>query len=186
MTTAPNAVLHPWLKRELEAILATCPPVNAAAPGRHWSDWSFRPDPFGFNAKLPPLRILLIWDNLAGHHTSSLVDWCHARGIWLLFTPIAGSWLNMAESLQRILVRRALAGQHPATAEQLIAWLAQAVRGWNADPTPFEWGGKRADRRARARQRRHQLGASGACTRRPIRRPRRSITCTCKGDTHVN
>ena len=35
---------------------------------------------------------------------------------------------------------------------------------------PFEWGGKRALRRARSRQRRHALGGSGACTRRPIRR----------------
>jgi transposase len=186
VASARGAVLHPWLTRELEAILLTCPPVtDPSAPGRHWSDWSFRDDPFGVGAKLPPLRVLLIWDNLKGHHTSELVDWCLARGIWLLYTPIAGSWLNMAESLQRILVRRALAGQHPATAEQVMDWLAQAVRGWNAAPTPFEWGGKRAARRAQARERRHQLGGSGACTRHPLRRPRRSATCTCKGYAHV-
>lgn len=166
--SAPNDVLHPWLKRELEAILASCPPVtDPTAPGRRWSDWSYRDDPFGFNRKLPPIRMLLIWDNLAGHHTSSLVDWCHARGIWLLYTPIAGSWLNMAESVQRILVRRALDGQHPADAPQLMDWLAQAVRGWNVDPTPFEWGGTRAARRARARQ-------------------RRSVACTGKGCAHTN
>ena len=186
VASATNAVLHPWLKQELEAILATCPPVpDPRAPGRPWSDWSYRDDPFGFNTKLPPLRVLLIWDNLKGHHTSELVDWCLARGIWLLYTPIAGSWLNMAESLQRILVRRALAGQHPTTAEQVMEWLTQAVRGWNAAPTPFEWGGKRAARRTRARQRRHQLGGSGACTRHPLGRPRRSATCTCKGYAHV-
>jgi hypothetical protein len=184
--STPNTVLHPWLKRELEAILATCPAVpDPAAPGRRWSDWSYRDDPFGFNTKLPPIRMLLIWDNLAGHHTSALVDWCHARGIWLLYPPIAGSWLNMAESVQRILVRRALDGQHPADAQQLMDWLAQAVRGWTADPTPFQWGGKRAARRARARQWHHQLGGSGACTRRPICRSRRSVTCISKDYAHA-
>jgi hypothetical protein len=34
------------------------------------------------------------------------------------------------------------------------------VAGWNADPTPFVWGGKRVARRQRARERRHRLGGS--------------------------
>ena len=131
------------------------------------------------------MRVLLIWDNLKGHHSADLVAWCHARGIWLLFTPIAGSWLTMAETVQRILVRRALAGQHPITAAQIMAWLAQTVNGWNAAPTPFVWGGKRAARRARARQRHHQVGGSGACTRCPISRSRRSTISTCIGCAHT-
>jgi hypothetical protein len=47
-----------------------------------------------------------------------------------------------------------------------------ATRGWNQNPTPFVWGGKRAQWRRCARERRlHALGGSGACTRwRPIRR----------------
>ncbi len=71
---------------------------------------------------------------------------------------------------QRILVRRALAGEHPRKPEEIIEWLEGAARGWNRDPTPFKWGGRRAERRARARKRRHALGGSGAYTRRPIRR----------------
>jgi hypothetical protein len=81
--------------------------------------------------------------------------------------------LNLAESIQRIPVRRALTGHHPHTVADLLAWLVARVRGWNADPTPFEWGGKRAARRQRARERqrqRHVLGGSGGYTRRPIRR----------------
>ena len=88
----------------------------------------------------------------------------------MLHTPVGGSWLNLAESVQRILVRRALAGQHPQSVAELQGWLLATVRGWNADPTPFAWGGKRAVRRARARDRRHALGGSGGYSRRPIRR----------------
>src|SRR5947209_17736389 len=75
-----------------------------------------------------------------------------------LHTPLSGSWLNMAESLQRIVVGRALAGQHAQSAEELVGWLEDAVAGWNAAPTPFVWDGKRRERRVRARQRR--LGGS--------------------------
>ncbi len=169
-----NAVLHPWLQRQLTAILASCPPPAATpAPGQRWCDWQVPgqelPWPEG---PLPPLRLLLVWDNLSGHYTPSMVHWCLAHGILPLYTPIAGSWLNMAESVQRIIVRRALDGQHPQTAQQVMAWLADAVRGWNADPTPFVWGGKRAARRQRARERRHTLGGSGGYTRRPVCRGR--------------
>jgi hypothetical protein len=93
-------------------------------------------------------------------------------GILPLYTPLAGSWLNLAEPIQRILVRRALAGQHPETAVVVQSWLAATVRGWSADPTPFEWGGKRAARRQRARQRRQALGGAAGYTRCPLRRCR--------------
>ncbi len=66
-----------------------------------------------------------------------------------------------AESVQRIIVRRALAGQHPQTPAEIIGWLEETVAGWNEAPTPFEWGGKRQARRERARQRR--VGGSAAC-----------------------
>ena len=119
--------------------------------------------------ELPRLRLLVIWDNLAGHHTPELLLWLFAQGVMVLYTPLWGSWLNMAESLQRILVRRALAGQDPQTPQQLIDALDATARAWNADPTPFVWGGRRAARRTRARQRRHALGGSGACSARPFR-----------------
>jgi hypothetical protein len=77
-----------------------------------------------------------------------------------LYTPIGGSWLNMAESVQRILVRRALSGQYPQSAQEIIGWLEQTVAGWNQTPTPFVWNGKRRRRRERAKLRR--LGGSKA------------------------
>jgi len=76
--------------------------------------------------------------------------WLLERGVWPLFTPLGGSRLNLAESVQRIIVRRALDEQHPSSARDVITWLGEQVAGWNADPTPFAWGGKRAARRQRA------------------------------------
>jgi hypothetical protein len=80
--------------------------------------------------------------------------------VLLLYTPLGGSWLNMAESMQRILVRRALSGQDPHTPQQIIDWLEQTVAGWHQDPAPFVWNGKRRERRQRARLKR--LAGSGA------------------------
>lgn len=182
-----NAVLHPWLEQELSAILATCAPLpGMPAPGQRWSDWRVPGQDLPWPAEpLPPLRMLLVWDNLTGHYTPSIVQWCLRRGILPLYTPLAGSWLNMAESVQRILVRRALDGQHPETAQQVMDWLAAAVRGWNADPTPFLWGGKRSQRRQRARERRHALGGSAAYTRRPVCRGRPGACQRHNGYAHV-
>lgn len=176
VTSAENAVLHPWLQEELEAILRTLPEpeviLSAEENRTLWESWQE-----GLSVKitlsktLPSLRMLLVLDNLKGHHTPELVLWMFEHGVMPLYTPLGGSWLNMAESVQRILARRALEGQHPTSREQIIEWLEATVRGWNREPTPFEWGGQRKARRERARQRRHALGGSGACVRQPL--PRR-------------
>jgi hypothetical protein len=172
--SAPNAVLHPWLQRELAAILAELPAPLQLAEADHraaWRAWQAGlTEPFTLPTDLPPLRLLLVLDNLTGHKTPSFVLWLVAHGVMPLYTPLSGSWLNMAESIQRVLGGRALAGQHPTSPEEIITWLEQTARGWNAAPTPFVWAGKRALRRARSRQRHHALASSGACTRRPLHR----------------
>jgi hypothetical protein len=194
VTAATNAVVHPWLKAELSEILAQLPPVpDPTAPWRQWETWGWdaeRRCQWGWEEPLPPIRLILIWDNLRGHTNRELVRWLVEQGVLPLYPPIGSSWLNLAESLQRIVVRRALAGQHPETAAAVIEWLEAAVAGWNRTPTPFEWGGKRAARRQRARERRHRLGGSGGFTRRPIRRRRldRALTNTNahdKGPTRI-
>jgi DDE superfamily endonuclease len=174
-TTCPNAVLHPWLKRGLSEILAELPghPPTVPAARAVWERWqqglSVKPT---LPAELPPLRLLLVMDNLTGHKTPALVLWLFAHGIMPLYTPLSGSWLNLAESIQRILKRRALGGQHPSTPEQIMAWFEAVADHWNEAPTPFEWGGERQRRRQRQRERRHRLGGSGGYTRRPVpRRP---------------
>jgi transposase len=180
VTSSANAILHPWLKAELSAILATLPQLAddriAAANRVEWLVWQEGlTQPITLPAELPRLRLLLIWDNLAGHSTPELVLWLFRHGIMPLYTPLGGSWLNMTESVQRILKRRALEGHHPQDPEENISWLDATARGWNADPTRFVWHGKRATRRARSRARRHAVGGSGACTRRPVRRCRSAV-----------
>ncbi len=179
-----NVVLHSWLKAELTEVLAALPPpteemilMSSDARRELWEGWR---EGLGAVAtlceELPPLRVLLVMDNLVGHHTPELLVWMFQHGILPLYTPLSGSWLNMAESFQRIVKRRALEGQHPQTPEEIIEWLEATVRGWNTEPTPFEWGGKRAARRTRNRERRRlrgqALGGSGACARKPILRHR--------------
>jgi len=163
--SAPNAVLHPWLKEQVLQELAqiekahpseTLPPEAERPVFARWETWLGHP----LRRPLPPLRIILVWDNLAGHLSDDLVDWLFDHGILPLYTPLSGSWLNMAESVQRIIVRRALSGQHPVSAQEVIDWLEQTVVGWNQAPTSFVWNGKRRQRRVRARLRR--LGGSGA------------------------
>lgn len=172
VTSCPNSVLHPWLKGELAGMLAAMPSPSAesTSAGRQaWERWqeglSIRPT---LPDEPPPLRMLLVLDNLAGHKTPSFVAWLFDHGIMPLYTPVGGSWLNMAESVQRILKRRALDGQYPTDTAQIISWYEAAARHWDAHPTPFVWGGKRAARRRRQRERRHALGGSGACSRFPI------------------
>ena len=164
--SAPHVVLHPWLHQQLATILAQLDqeplPIAAPLPAEHplllaWQHWWWS---YEHPKPVPTLRLILIWDNLAGHLSYDMVRWLLQHGILPVYTPLSGSWLNMAESVQRIIVRRALGGQHPQTAQEVITWLEQTVTGWNQAPTPFVWNGKRRERRTRARLRR--LGGSGA------------------------
>jgi hypothetical protein len=138
VTSAANAVLHPWLESELTAVLAALPEPPAQSEAERRAAWERWQDgltsTFTLPDRVPPLRMLLVLDNLSGHKTPSLVLWLVEHG-------------------------------------DIIDWLEATARGWNADPTPFEWAGKRLLRRQRSRQRHHHaLGGSGATTRRPIHR----------------
>lgn len=165
VVSVTNAVLHPWLKEQLSERLAelekeqpaeSLPSEAERPPAAQWETWLGHPP----RSPKPPLRIILVLDNLAGHLSYDLVQWFFEQGVMPLYTPVGGSWLNMAESVQRIIVPRALAGQHPQSAQEIICWLEQTVTGWNRNPTPFVWNGKRRRRRERARLRR--LAGSGA------------------------
>jgi transposase len=154
VASTTNAILHGWLRETLEEIMAALPaaevPGDPTVTRALWQAWqdglAVR---FTLPQQLPPLRLLLVWDNLAGHKTPEMVVWLCQHGIMPLYTPLGASWLNMAEAIQRTLKRRALAGQHPQNAEQIGAWFEQTARAWNRQPTPFIWNGKRRQRRRR-------------------------------------
>ena len=150
-----NAVLHPWLRERLSAILAELPPPvpsrDPAVTRAAWKVWQAGLTmPFTLPHDLPPLRLLLVWDNLTGHKTPDLVLWLCAHGVMPLYTPVGGSWLNMAESIERVLKRRALDGQHPHSPAEIGCWFEQTAQRWNEQPTPFVWNGKRRQRRRRS------------------------------------
>ncbi|HEY7413684.1 MAG TPA: hypothetical protein VH593_00710, partial [Ktedonobacteraceae bacterium] len=118
--SAPNAVFHPWLKEQRAEVLAQ---IEKKQPAERplcaqWETWPGHPP----SRPLPPLRIVLVRDNLAGHLSYDLLGWFVDHGVRPLYTPIGGSWLTMAESVQRIIVPRALAGQHPKTPQEFIGW----------------------------------------------------------------
>lgn len=75
VTRATNAVLHPWLQAELTQVLAALPDVTPPEaerpPAARWATWLGH-DP---REPLPPLRLILIWDNLAGHRSWPIVRW---------------------------------------------------------------------------------------------------------------
>jgi hypothetical protein len=176
-TRGTNAVLHGWLKQALAAIVAALPaaaePGDPAATRALWEAWqqglTVR---FTLPERLPPLRILLVWDNLAGHKTPEMVLWLCRHGIMPLYTPLGGSWLNMAESIQRILKRRALEGQQPRSPAEIGVWFEQTAGNWNRQPTPFVWGGKRRQRRRRHIGDARPVGGSAAVTHQALPRPR--------------
>ncbi len=168
----PNTVLHSWLKEKIEGILEQSSEVSVCEESKKeryekWKKWQEGLKmPFTLPTDLPSLRMLLIMDNLKGHKTPSFVLWLVEHGVMPLYTPLAGSWLNMAESIQNIIKKRALNGQHPKNAEETIQWLEGAVERWNCNPTPFIWNGKRAERRKKRREKLKALKGSGAMANR--------------------
>ena len=75
---AINAVLHPWLQQELDAILENLPqpsPISdECVTHAAWESWQQGLEiRITLPAVLPALRLLLIWDNLQGHWTPDLI-----------------------------------------------------------------------------------------------------------------
>ena len=169
-----NTVLHGWLRETLAEITAALPAAPAASdPAATRALWQAWQDGlvvrFTLPEDLPALRMLLVWDNLTGHKTPEMVLWLCRHGIMPLYTPLGGSWLNLAEAIQRLLKRRALDGQHPDSCTDIGMWFEQTACAWNRQPTPFVWNGKRRLRRRRtpSDESAHRLGGWATRTRRP-------------------
>jgi len=110
--SSANVVLHPWLREQLSALVQALPPARlmedqaatrtaatrtaatrTAATRAQWERWQEGlTEKFSLLEELPPLRMLLIWDNLAGHKTPALVCWLMRHGILPLDTPLRNLW----------------------------------------------------------------------------------------------
>jgi hypothetical protein len=153
----------------LAAMPASAAPPDAVVTRRTWETWQDGlAERFTLPTELPPLRMLLVWDNLTGHKNAEMVVWLCQHGVMPLDTPLGGSWLNMAGSIQRILKRRALDGQHPQSPAEIGCWFQQTAQAWNRQPTPVIWNGKRRKRRRKQHGDAHALGGSAAQTQRPL------------------
>ena len=111
VTSCTNAVLHPWLQRELSIILDELPQPTAGLDSETnralWESWcAGLGQPISLPENLPPLRMLLIWDNLTSHKTPSFVDWLIQHGIMPLYTPLGKNDDYMDESDLRELYNR--------------------------------------------------------------------------------
>jgi hypothetical protein len=92
VTSAPNTVLHRWrcyeLTRILQVLLQTAPcGEDASFLPYWWLWWQGLADRYND----PPVRLVLIWDNLAGHKTPELVHWLCHQGSLPLYTPLSGA-----------------------------------------------------------------------------------------------
>ncbi len=102
VTQTTNLVLHAWLKATLSQILASLPSVEPAlSPQQVRASWQLWDEELSTPevADLPPLRLILVLDNLSGHKTPALVRWLFSQGILPLYTPLGGSWLNMVRRM---------------------------------------------------------------------------------------
>jgi hypothetical protein len=91
VTSGTNAVLHPWLQEELALVLAGLPPLDRPEADRpaaaQWATWLGHAP----REPLPPLRVVLVWDNLAGHLSWPIVRWLFRHGVVPRYTPLSGS-----------------------------------------------------------------------------------------------
>ena len=66
--------------------LASLPPEEERPLSARWETWLGHPP----GRPLPPLRMVLVLDNLAGHLSYDLVRWFFDHGVMPLYTPLGG------------------------------------------------------------------------------------------------
>ncbi|HEY1348003.1 MAG TPA: hypothetical protein VGF67_00085 [Ktedonobacteraceae bacterium] len=96
-----NAVLHPWLQEQLLSILASeeearnqgdrTPALlvqrEVAAHCQQWETWPG----WRLSEHSPAVRMLQVWDTLAGHRSDEMGRRLFEHGMMPLYTPLSGS-----------------------------------------------------------------------------------------------
>jgi len=109
--------------------------------------------------QLPPEQeVYIIWDQ-AGAHTAAdvrrFLEKEYPGRVHLQFTPTKAAWLNLIEAWWTIFSRDLLRGAQLASRAQFREAVRRYVAYWNAEPTTFVWGRRRARRCFRAGPMRH-------------------------------
>ena len=107
---APNTVLHPWLQTELADVLASLPPVTTPETDRpaaaQWATWlGHEPQ-----ERLPPLRVILVWDNL-NHHVSAVMRAFVDDHDWLTVVQLPAYAPELKPYRRRVVTPQTRAGQ---------------------------------------------------------------------------
>lgn len=103
-------------------------------------------------------EVFIIWDQ-AGAHTAAdvrrFLEKEYPGRVHLHFTPTKAAWLNLIEAWWTIFSRDLLRGAQLASRAQFREAVRRYVAYWNAEPTTFVWGRRRARRCFRAGPLRH-------------------------------
>jgi len=82
----------------------------------------------------------VILDNSSTHSTPEVREWLGTNpNVQFHYTPTSASWLNQVEGFFGILGKQSLSMTNFPSKRALRDHIAAYMRGWNKNPTPFEW-----------------------------------------------
>jgi transposase len=101
-------------------------------------------DFLGFMRKVarayPKQELHVILDNSSAHGTPEVLRWLEENPrVRFHYTPTSASWLNQVEGFFGILGKQSLFLTDFRSKEALRDHLRAYMKGWNQNPTPFEW-----------------------------------------------
>lgn len=88
----------------------------------------------------PKRELHVILDNSSTHGTPEIRRWLAENPLVKFhFTPTSASWLNQVEGFFGILGKQSLFLNDFKSRKALIDHIKAYMKGWNMNPTPFEW-----------------------------------------------
>ena len=91
-------------------------------------------------ARYPGRELHFVLDNSSTHSTPDVTAWLAANPqLHFHYTPTSASWLNQVEGFFGILGKQSLSATNFPSKRALREHIAAYMRGWNKNPTPFEW-----------------------------------------------
>jgi transposase len=90
--------------------------------------------------RYPGSELHVVLDNSSSHGTPEVRAWLAAHPtVHFHYTPTSASWLNQVEGFFGILAKQSLSLTNFTSTGALREHLADFMRAWNQNPTPFVW-----------------------------------------------